>query len=154
MIKSLAKAMLRNKGLKVVPQQARAENSQRDMSHPHPYIKDEFIALWKNWQKIMGCEDCTNSIYTTYNSLKYVITNNIEGDLVDSNVCTGAQYVMTALTMQALGDTSKRIYMYDTYSGTPEPSEKDYDHIKGMSAGDKFDKFSLTGLSHRHGPLS
>ena len=130
MIKSLAKAMLRSNGLKVVPQQARIESSYRDMSHPHSYVE---------------CEDFTNSIYTTYKPLKCIIKNNIEGGLVESGVYTGA------LTVQTLGDTFRRLYMYDACSGIPEPSEKGYDHNQGQSAGGKFNP---SGASQRHGPLS
>lgn len=147
MIKPFIKAVLRSKGLKIVPLGAKIESPYRNMSHPHSYMEDEFITIWKRWQKIMMRGTFNNSLYTTYKALRFIIKNNVEGDIVESGVYEGAQCVMAALTLQTLGDTSRKIYMYDTYRGMPEPTEKDFDHNKGQAAEEKFKKLQSDGIS-------
>lgn len=78
-------------------------------------------------QKTMvGIERC----YSLYYSLRYIIRNNIEGDLVECGVWRGGSAMLIAYTLLEAGQTGKKIWLYDTFQGMPEPGKMDGEHEK------------------------
>lgn len=53
--------------------------------------------------------------------------------------------MLAALTLMALGDESRQIWLYDTYSGMTEPSERDRDVYGGNADSMRGDFFSDEG---------
>lgn len=74
------------------------------------------------------------ALYSLYTSVRYVVKNQIPGDFVECGVWRGGSAMMMALALKELGDTSRELYLYDTYEGMSEPTEKDKD-FRGSSAG-------------------
>src|SRR5580704_4410865 len=64
-------------------------------------------------------------LYTMYMNLQYIVKNNIPGDIVECGVWCGGMMQLAALTLTYLGDQSRRIFLYDTFDGMPEPEERD-----------------------------
>ena len=60
-------------------------------------------------------------LYTLYADLQYIVKNDVPGDIVECGVWCGGMTQLAALTLQDLGDTSRRIYLYDRFDGMPEP---------------------------------
>jgi O-methyltransferase len=58
-------------------------------------------------------------------SVEYIVRNEIEGDFAECGVWKGGSMMAAALTLQRLGDTSRDLYLYDTYSGMSEPTAED-----------------------------
>jgi hypothetical protein len=58
-------------------------------------------------------------------SVEYLVRNDIEGDLAECGVWKGGSMMAAALTLLRLGDTSRHLYLYDTYEGMTEPSAED-----------------------------
>ncbi|MDX6693326.1 MAG: O-methyltransferase [Blastocatellia bacterium] len=56
---------------------------------------------------------------------KYVAENNIRGDIVECGVWKGGSMMVVAYTLQSLGDTSRKLYLYDTFAGMSAPTERD-----------------------------
>ena len=71
---------------------------------------------------------------TLVQAVTYVVRNRIPGDIAECGVWRGGSMVTVALTLLALGDTSRRLYLYDTFEGMSEPIERDRD-FSGRSAG-------------------
>ena len=69
------------------------------------------------------------------NNLKLAETylQNIQGDVVECGVWKGGSTMMMVKTLMQAGITDREIYLYDTYEGMPEPTEKDKD-LSGTSA--------------------
>ena len=67
-------------------------------------------------------------MYALYKATQYIIENRIPGDIVECGVWKGGSMMLCALTLQALKDTRKSIYLYDTYSGMAEPMSKDVNY--------------------------
>lgn len=65
--------------------------------------------------------------------IKYVVQNDIIGDIAECGVWRGGSMVATALTLQMLGDTRRDLYLYDTFEGMSSPTEHDRD-LTGESA--------------------
>lgn len=64
-------------------------------------------------------------LMTTYSAVRYVIENDIPGDLVECGVWEGRHPLMMALTLLELGRTDRDIYLYDTFTGMTEPGDFD-----------------------------
>jgi O-methyltransferase len=83
-------------------------------------------------------------MYSLYQSVQYVIKNNIPGDFVECGVWKGGSAMLIAKTLVASNITNRKIYLYDTFEGMSEPTEKDVD-FKGENASKLLtdsDKFS------------
>ena len=60
-------------------------------------------------------------------STEYVVEAGIEGAFAECGVWRGGSMMAVALTLLRLGAADRDLYLYDTYSGMPEPSDKDVD---------------------------
>lgn len=58
-------------------------------------------------------------------SVEYLVANDLEGDIAECGVWKGGSMMAAALTLLRLGDTSRHLYLYDTYTGMTEPTEAD-----------------------------
>ena len=58
-------------------------------------------------------------------SVRYVIARSIPGALVECGVWRGGSVLAMIHQLQALGVTDRDIYLYDTFEGMTEPTEKD-----------------------------
>ena len=84
------------------------------------------------------------TIYAAYNNVKYIVENKIPGDIVECGVWRGGITQLAALTMIHLKDTSRKIYLYDTFEGMPKPEDEDLDW-DGNRALDTWRKITLKG---------
>jgi hypothetical protein len=64
-------------------------------------------------------------MYALYQAVRYVVEQSIEGDFVECGVWRGGSCMLMAHTLKALGDTSRTLYLYDTFTGMTRPSEHD-----------------------------
>lgn len=63
--------------------------------------------------------------WALYDAIIYIATNNIPGDIVECGVWSGGSMLLAAHTLMHFGDTSRRIYLYDTFAGMPKPEAVD-----------------------------
>ncbi len=56
---------------------------------------------------------------------RYVVENGLKGDIVECGVWRGGSMMVVAYVLQQLGDTSRKLYLYDTFAGTTAPAERD-----------------------------
>ena len=59
------------------------------------------------------------------NAVNYLVKNNIEGDFVECGVWRGGSTMAAIDTLMKNRDTSREIYLYDTFEGMSEPTEAD-----------------------------
>lgn len=64
-------------------------------------------------------------MYALYSAVRYVVENRIEGDFVECGVWRGGSCMLMAHTLKALGETSRTLYLYDTFTGMTRPGEHD-----------------------------
>jgi O-methyltransferase len=67
-------------------------------------------------------------------SVEYINSNNIAGDIVECGVWRGGSTLAVALTLQRLG-TERILWLFDTFEGMPEPGSEDID-FNGRAALD------------------
>jgi hypothetical protein len=92
--------------------------------YPHDMLADD-IALVENVKPytMTGVE----RIVCVRNAVKYIVGNNLRGDIVECGVWRGGSIMAILYTLLELGDTSRTIYLYDTFEGMTPPTEKDVD---------------------------
>ena len=61
-----------------------------------------------------------------HSAVQYILRANVPGDIVECGVWRGGSMMIAALTALALGDTSRHLFLFDTFEGHPEP-DKDRD---------------------------
>jgi O-methyltransferase len=64
-------------------------------------------------------------MFSLHQSVKYIIDNNIPGNIVECGVWKGGSSMVIAETLQQSGVNNKVLYLYDTYEGMNEPTEAD-----------------------------
>ncbi|MBI05122.1 MAG: macrocin O-methyltransferase [Pelagibacteraceae bacterium] len=67
-------------------------------------------------------------MYGLYKAVRYVVDKDIPGDIVECGVWMGGSAMMAAMTLELVGDTSRELYLYDTFEGMPPPSDQDINH--------------------------
>jgi O-methyltransferase len=64
-------------------------------------------------------------IVALIHATRYVSENDIKGDIVECGVWRGGSMMVVAHVLRRLGDTTRKLYLYDTFEGMTAPSEKD-----------------------------
>ncbi len=74
--------------------------------------------------------------YALYTAVKFIVEKKVNGNIVESGVWRGGSSMLIALTLLELNSVDRDIYLFDTYSGMPEPSSVDVD-LYGKTAKDQ-----------------
>jgi O-methyltransferase len=87
-------------------------------------------------------------MFSLYQSVKYVVDNDIPGDFVECGVWKGGSSMLIALTLVKLGLTDRTLWLYDTFEGMSEPTAEDRDFSGGdavsqLNASDRQDSHSV-----------
>jgi len=64
-------------------------------------------------------------IVSLINAVSYITANKIDGDVAECGVWRGGSMMTVALTLLAHKDTSRELFLYDTFEGMTEPSPID-----------------------------
>lgn len=63
--------------------------------------------------------------YALYQSVRYILENNIPGDFAECGVWKGGSCMQIALQLKQAGISGRSIWMYDTFSGMTRPGTED-----------------------------
>ena len=58
-------------------------------------------------------------------AIDHVVRHRISGDIVECGVWRGGSMMLAALALMARGDSSRRLWLYDTFEGMSEPGAED-----------------------------
>jgi O-methyltransferase len=97
-----------------------------------PFLEPEFVRYLK------ACAPFTmvsrERLYAHFQALNYVVTHGIEGDIVECGVWRGGTSMLGAMTLLGRGETSRNIWLYDTFAGMTEPTTSDVSPWDGNNA--------------------
>jgi O-methyltransferase len=65
-------------------------------------------------------------LFALIQAVRYVARHAVPGDLVECGVWRGGAVMAAALTLAQLGVRDRRIFLYDTFSGMPPPTDADW----------------------------
>jgi hypothetical protein len=100
-----------------------------------PDMDDTFLALWQASKQYTVTS--IERMFALYDASKYIVSSKIDGDMVECGVWKGGSSMLCAMTLKLMQETRKQVYLYDTFTGMTEPTEKDVD-FKGKQAS-KYD---------------
>jgi hypothetical protein len=63
--------------------------------------------------------------YALYLATRYVVEHDVPGAVVECGVWRGGSMHVVARTLTAIGETSRDLYLFDTFDGMTEPTDKD-----------------------------
>jgi hypothetical protein len=98
------------------------------------YLPDVSPAFMDTFKKVRPYTMTSpERILSLCEAVQYVYDKNLEGDIVECGVWKGGSMMAVAETLLRVSDTSKNLYLFDTFEGMPPPTENDVD-ITGVSA--------------------
>ena len=75
-------------------------------------------------------------MYALKEAVKYVIGNNIAGDLVECGVWKGGSCMLIARTLLEYDQNDRLLWLYDTFEGMTLPTNEDIEKETGIKGGD------------------
>jgi O-methyltransferase len=66
-----------------------------------------------------------DKLFSLINAVRHVVSTGVQGDLVECGVWRGGSMHAVARTLESMGVTDRELYLFDTFSGMTEPTEKD-----------------------------
>jgi hypothetical protein len=98
------------------------------------YSADIPVALVEIYKKVKPYTMTSpERVFSLCEAVKYIHEKNIEGDIVECGVWKGGSMMAVAETLLRLGDSSRNLYLFDTFEGMVPPTDKDVD-IAGVTA--------------------
>ncbi len=82
--------------------------------------------------------------WALYQAIQHIVCNDIPGDIVECGVWSGGSMLLASHALQHFGDTSRRIWLYDTFDGVPKPEPVDV-RWDGQPALPTWEKHQATG---------
>lgn len=73
------------------------------------------------------------AIYTLVEAVRHAVSNGLPGAIVECGVWKGGSMMAVARTLLSLGKTDVDLFLFDTFEGMTEPTEKDI-HWTGETA--------------------
>lgn len=67
-------------------------------------------------------------------AVRYIVAAGVEGDIVECGVWRGGSMLAAARTLVEAGDTSRTLWLYDTFAGMSEPTDVDRRAVDGATA--------------------
>jgi len=103
------------------------------MSHVFD-MEPEFLELYE----LCRAETMTSieRMYALWSATRHVLDNDVRGDLVECGVWRGGSVMLMALTLLRRGDTSRTLWLYDTFTGMTPPADEDVQTMSGRPARD------------------
>jgi O-methyltransferase len=74
-------------------------------------------------------------VFALIQAVRYIIHNNIPGDIVECGVWKGGSMMAAAMTLLQLNSTERCLYLFDTFEGMTPPGEKDVNY-QGIPASE------------------
>lgn len=109
----------------------------------YPDLDKEFVPLYRRSVECTAAS--VERLYALYSAVRYVHGAGVPGDIVECGVWRGGNCVLAALTLMMLGDTTRRVWLYDTFAGMTEPTERDRDVYGGRAEDMRGRAFSAEG---------
>jgi O-methyltransferase len=107
------------------------EVKKREAPKLPPDFETEFVRFYE------ACKPYTRTsperMYAMYQATQYITRAKIPGAIVECGVWRGGSTMLSAMALGAIKDTSREIWLYDTYEGMSAPTEHDKDW-RGISA--------------------
>lgn len=87
-------------------------------------MEKEFTRIYSHCKKFTMTSK--ERMYSLYKATQYIVNARIPGDFVECGVWSGGSAMIITYTLLEMGDTKRKIYLYDTFEGMTKPGKNDY----------------------------
>ena len=108
--------------------------------YPHDFTERD-IRIWETVKPYTMTSP--ERVSTLIEAVRHIVENNVEGAMVECGVWKGGSAMTIALVLKELGDESRELFLYDTFTGMTAPTEADVSGQWGKAS----DIFSATNTS-------
>lgn len=98
-----------------------------------PAMEQEFRDIYLKYKHFFGCQTVERA-YALYQAVHYIEKAQVVGDIVECGVYQGASALIISEVLKRKESLVREIYLYDTFEGMPQPSDKDVETKTGRSA--------------------
>ena len=120
-------------------------NWLRTRGRAHSDLEPEFLEIYA------GCAKYTMTsverMHGLWASVRHIVHQAIPGDFVECGVWRGGSSMLIARTLLSLGEPDRKLWLYDTFAGMTEPSERDVEYT-GRRITETWDRIR----GNRHSP--
>ena len=130
MMKNIIKKIVQSSGYDI-----RKKNSFNALEFPSDFTENDIEII----KKVKPYTLTSNErIYSLLQATKYILHNDISGDIVECGVWRGGSMMAVALTLLNENKSAKDLYLFDTYEGMSKPTDLDVS-FEGKKADDQFE---------------
>jgi hypothetical protein len=115
LLKSVAKRTLSRLGYRI-------QAAQYPGDYPPDFDEDEIADIKAVRSYTMTSDE---RVVSLTRAVKYIVDNQIPGDIVECGVWRGGSMMAVARSLLRNGDSSRNLYLFDTYEGMSEPTKDD-----------------------------
>ncbi len=133
----LIRNCLRSLGLEVSRYRPRGKENIPDA------IPDSFKALYKTYHDSSMVK--WSGLYTAFNAVDHISKQGIKGSIIECGVWKGGCTAIMAEHLKNLQDISRDFYLYDTYEGMSEPTDKDFSFFTKKKAKELYKTYQKDG---------
>jgi O-methyltransferase len=111
-----------------------------DLLAVHPDFAPEFVSAYAG--ALPYTMTSPERMYAMWEATLHISSTGVQGALVECGVWRGGSSMIAAKALQHAGDTTRQLWLYDTFEGMPEPSETDVDfmgHAASSQLADRTD---------------
>ena len=95
--------------------------------HFNPIRREEGIDWPDDAETMIGIKRLNNLRYCVIDTIK----NRVPGDLIETGVWRGGACILMRAILKVYGDTSRKVWVADSFKGLPKPNEEKYSADKG-----------------------
>jgi O-methyltransferase len=92
-------------------------------------------------------------IYSIIQAVEHILKHNIPGDIVECGVWRGGSMMAAAKTLIKLGAPHRKLWLYDTFEGMTQPTNKDFD-FRSIKAADYMKQTAANKDTSNHWAIS
>jgi hypothetical protein len=97
-----------------------------------PDMEPAFVELYERCRPFTMTS--LERMYGLWQAVNHIHRHRIPGDIIECGVWRGGSAMLAAATLVQLGDTSRHLWLYDTFSGMTDPTDHDRDYTGSHAA--------------------
>lgn len=116
-----------------------------------PYVDEGFRKLYTRFRPYSMLQWI--KMFNAYQAVRYISRNKIAGDIVECGVWRGGCMALMLSALVDMGDTSRNVYLYDTFEGMPPPTKEDKHAYDGKAANEIYKEYQGRAEKWAYGSL-
>ncbi len=110
-----------------------------DLAPTHPDLEPAFTAAYARCAPFTMTS--VERMYALWQGIAHIEAADVVGDVVECGVWRGGSSMLAALGLQAASSADRQLWLFDTFEGMSEPTEKDVQALTGEAVADEWSRY-------------